>query len=622
MAPAPAACAEASSWRAMDVDACASSSDSDQDPRCTAGRAASCLSRCGLAAASAEAARLPGALADWVSQFGATKPFDQHSAEELMAALRAACAADAAPCVQLLLRTAAELLRSCDCALAGVAAAAAAGSPAALVAALSSPELSRLAAWRGPRAPAMLADTLAGALRASLAAAAPPASRAACFNSLLAALSDPSNPAAAARPALAPHARGLLVAAAEAGARGALQALLVALPEHCECLDAAALEAARARGHCDVAADIALLLQLRAPQHARGVGPEAAAAAAAAAGPEDMSVVIDTPAPPSLGGASSWGTSSCASPLAPRHPAARKAAAAAAAAAARGAAARGSFSSVPSSCGGGGGSEWGGSSRASSCCGYDEAGVVGELDISRPRDCRPPAPAAPASPGADCWSRHPAMCGGAAAAAAKPPAAPHAPPPPSPPAGAGVCGTLLRAVRSDDVAAAARLLTRLVEEQGALPPLPAGSDSASPLEAFILDLLAAAGAAGAGDCAHLLLTAVGGNDDAALKPRAAAALLLAAASAGRGALVQAAAEAHPWVRGELAAPRRGANAGSPLACEVAAVALRAGHRGAAAAVAGCLPCGAPVRRAAEALIAAAGAPAPAQQPLHAAVHAR
>jgi hypothetical protein len=420
---------------------------------------------------------------------------------------------------------------------------------------------------RGPKAAPTLATALAAALRAALAAGAgaphaPVAGAAACFHLLLREADRADCPLAAARPALAPHMEGLFCDAAARGARGALQALLVCLPEHDGALGPAALAAARAAGQAGAAADVELLLALRA-----GAGtPPADAAAAAAAAPApareachalgapcggrargslgssaDVHVIIE--AAHSLGGGSSVGAGSCcASPAGPGGApgCALGAGGAGGAACARcGGARAGSASSMSSSSAD---SECGGDSDGRSSLGAASDGGAGAMSSDDDGGCAPDPP-----PG---------------------------PPPPRPPP-CRVRAGLREAVAADDVVRAARLLTELVDGgPGSAEPGPDGGGvdaTAQPLDAFILDLVTIAAAAGTCDCAHLLMTAIGSNDDEELKGRACRALALAAAAAGRAGLLRVAAAHHGFFAAALA------GAGGALAREAARAAALRGH---------------------------------------------
>ncbi|GBF87668.1 hypothetical protein Rsub_00379 [Raphidocelis subcapitata] len=495
----------------------------------------------------------------------------------------AAAAADAPAAVTLLLRTARAALRSSDLALEALVAAAGAGSCAALEAVLGGEELQELAKMRGPRAPAMLAAALADGMRAALASGAAP-----CFHRLLRAAGEgeSGSPAAAARAALAPHMGALFADAAGRGARGALQALLVCLPEHCDALDARALDAARAAGQADAAAEIELLLALRlqaggggADGCARDVAAKAAQCAAA-------------PAPaPLCGGGGGGGGSAASSPdvrvvidqcWGDRAAAPRSSLAAA-------------TRCGPACCGGRGASlvSVGSSSAGSDCsCGTAGAGAgAADCSVAMAADCGQQYANRSAGRCADGWPRHPYMQPCAAVTAA-PPAAPasprapagggRAPPPPAAPA-CGLREALRAAVAADDVARAAALLTELVEapaarlggsaNRGRGPSAAAAAAAADegPLDAFILHLVTISAAAGTCDCAHLLASAVGSNDDAELKTAAAEALCIAAAASGRCGLLRLSAAHHRWLRAALAAD------GGALARRAIRAAVLRGH---------------------------------------------
>lgn len=480
-----------------------------------------------VAAALGPAHRLQTAIAAYLSRFGATKPFTRQSCSELLSALSVACTADEPECVSLLLRTTATVTRMYDCALHSLVAAAAAGSARALAAILDSPELREFFNWRGPKAASLLAQALSDAFRAALSAPTP-AATGACFAALLAALGRPHTAlGTAARAALGGQMRGVFCAAAAAGARGALQALLVGLPEHCEMLDAGALAAAQRAGQDEIADEIRMLLAMR--------GPDATTTAAEQPAPSisDLRVLMEQQASgaSSCGGsavsgsavATSWGSaaSACMFPTTMQMFAKICEGSDAAAAVTtpaqlpvavcgRGAAAHtgkragGSVSSFASS--DGGSSDWGSSRETSSPGCSDDGGFVGEFDLggaSRGIARQPQQPHA-------CV--HPYMQHHAAAPHAVPHAASGHPGKEGSGAfGSGLRGALLRAIQADDVATAAQLLTRLVEayERSGASAAPAPSDHAArcdndtqqhpaaqpELEALILELLSASGAA-------------------------------------------------------------------------------------------------------------------------------
>jgi hypothetical protein len=403
----------------------------------------------------------------------------------------------------------------------------------------------------------MLAAALAAALRAALAATGPGGP--ACFNLLLREADQAASPLAAARSELAPHVEGLFCEAAARGARGALQALLVCLPEHDAGLGPTALAAARAAGQAGAAADIELLLALRRAAAGDEDGPcrewAAGALPAAAAGARplpaplcgahgsgglgsaaDVHVIIEA----SGGSCSSGGGggpcvpgSCCASPAsAAGVPAASGTGAPAGASSPRtrrcaccGAGGRASASSMSSSssdsdCGGGAVSDGSGAAPMVS----DDAAPARDDSMGVP-DQPPPRPACRVRTG------------------------------------------LRDAVAADDVVRAAQLLTELVGASGAGGSL----DGEQPLDAFILDLVTISAAAGTCDCAHLLLTAVGSSDDEELKAQACRALALTAAAAGRAALLRVAAAHHAFFSDALTA------GGGGLARRAALAAALAGH---------------------------------------------
>lgn len=400
----------------------------------------------------------------------------------------------------------------------------------------------------------MLAEALADALRCALASHAD-----ACFNGLLQHAERPGAPLALARAALAPHMRAVFCEAARRGARGALQALLVSLPEHCDLLDCSALGAAYAAGQSGMLQDIQLLLSLRV--QAMGQEPLGSAAGAAAcpgagqlqhqssgnSSVPDIRVLID-----SGSCCASPGSVSCASHgvAAPPHKHPRAAPAP-----------RSSFSSIPSSsdcC------SSGASSQAGSDYGAATDTDMGDASRSRPRRTaqgssgRP----APSVQGRDGSPVHPYMQQPPSGSASSPPTGTGARPPlasvnsaaAASPA-ARLRAALRQAVGADNVARAAQLLTELVDatEGMAAAASAAGPGEVQPLDAFIVELISAAAGAGACDCAHLLMTAIGGNDDTELKSRACRALCLSAASCGRAALLRVCVAHHAWVAGALAA---------------------------------------------------------------------
>ncbi|KIY98219.1 hypothetical protein MNEG_9744 [Monoraphidium neglectum] len=482
----------------------------------------------------------------------------------------------------------------------------------------------------------MLAEAMAEAMRASLASGA-----GACLNTLLHAADRAGSPAATARPALAPHMPRVFAEAARRGARGALQALLVCLPEHFEALGPEALEAAAAAGQHGAAADIRLLLSMRAGVQEPAVELPAAAAAAAArnAGLEhaaslgagsipDACVYID--ACPSPGGV----------PAAAPYP--------------------------KEACGtGSGGSDGSGSSggapcssAGSDCSSASAAGCLARADSAvcdsemadngrvgggvhghhyqqqqeqqqqqrqrqQQQHVHPHASSGGATPPqqrvGSAAPVHPYMrrpcstsSAGESSLSGSPANAGPAPPPPqqqpqaprgATPGGGGgdarLRASLRRAICCDDVARAALLLTELVDATERPQGAERQQQQQQPLDAFVLDLISAAAAAGACDCAHLLLTAIGGNDDGELKSRAARALCAAAAARGRCALLRAASAHHPWVAAAMAA------GGAALGRECLRAAILCAHPHTAVWVARSLPCGrGHAQAAADALLAA------------------
>lgn len=543
---------------------------------------------------------LHDSMATWLSQFGAKNSFTRHSADEMLEAIRDACAADSPACVSLLLKVTTTILRSPDCALEALIAAAGTGRVNALEAVLSSLELRKHMQWRGPKAAPMLAEAMSNAMRCAIACGADT-----CLNTLLRSVIDPETPAAAARAELAPHMHAVFCEAARCSARGALQSLLVCLPEHCDALDFTVLEAAQEAGQVAAAADIKMLLAMRA----QAVGQEEAQMPmepVPLCALPDACVFIDSTSAGGFCCASPTSTlCGMGSPAAPPAPGS-------------------SCSSMPSStsaiiecC----------SSATSSSAGSD-IGAIGDMDatdsgqathVSRHKHHHGKA-------GGASWAQHPYMTrpnsGGSPKSLTAP--MPETPCPPVPHRTASGNGTLRpplvpdsacaaasapasrecrlraalrQAVALDNVTRAAQLLTELVDASERLEAAPCVTQQPmQALDAFIIDLITEAAAAGACDCAHLLMTAVGSNEDQQLKMLAARALCLPAAATGRCALLRVCTAHHPWLATAMAA------GGAALMLECLRAAMLRAHPHTAVWVARQLPAPGLVQAAMEALV--------------------
>lgn len=153
----------------------------------------------------------------------------------------------------------------------------------------------------------MLSEALAAAMRCALASGCD-----AAFNLMLWDTERPSSPAASARAALGAHMHSVMCTAARCGARGALQALLVCLPEHTDALDSLVLDAACQAGQAATACDVELLLCIRNQSTVYGQDAFCTVTTAAAAAPLPE---VSTPQKQRhIAGGDAFSAGACASP--------------------------------------------------------------------------------------------------------------------------------------------------------------------------------------------------------------------------------------------------------------------------------------------------------------------